>query len=75
MKIWFPFIVLMLVLVGRCHAAEDGGTASGQFGDQITQTQKVFEEWDKEDSPGCAVGIVKDGKLVYADGFGIANLE
>ena len=75
MKLWFSFIVLMLVLVGRCYAAEDGGTASGQLSDQIAQTQKVFEEWDEDDSPGCAVGIVKDGKLVYTGGFGMANLE
>ena len=75
MKLWFSFIALMLVLVGRCYSAEDGGTASGQFSDQIGQTQKVFEEWDKDDSPGCAVGVVKDGELVYTDGFGMANLE
>jgi len=27
------------------------------------------------DSPGCALGIIKDGKLIYAHGYGMANLD
>ena len=30
---------------------------------------------DRPDSPGAAIGIIKDGKLIYARGYGIANLE
>lgn len=29
---------------------------------------------DKNHTPGAAVGIVKDGKLVYAEGFGVSEL-
>jgi hypothetical protein len=35
----------------------------------------VFQEYDRPDSPGCAVGIYRDGTLAYARGFGAANLE
>lgn len=35
----------------------------------------LFAEWDKPDSPGCALGIIRDGKLIYARGYGMANLE
>lgn len=35
----------------------------------------IFAEWDKEGVPGCALGIVKDGKLIYGKGYGMANLE
>lgn len=31
--------------------------------------------WAKPDSPGCAVGVVRDGGLVFARGYGMANLE
>ncbi|MCC6404352.1 MAG: beta-lactamase family protein [Fimbriimonadaceae bacterium] len=31
--------------------------------------------WDRKDSPGGVVGVAVDGKLVYAKGFGLANLE
>jgi CubicO group peptidase (beta-lactamase class C family) len=35
----------------------------------------LFAQWDKSDSPGCALGIVKDGQLIYERGYGIANLD
>jgi len=34
-----------------------------------------LSQWDKTDQPGCAVGVVKDGALVYKRGFGMANLD
>ena len=36
---------------------------------------KIFTEWDKEGIPGCALGIMKDGQLIYTKGYGLANLE
>ncbi len=35
----------------------------------------VFAEWDKTNSPGCALAIIQDGKIVYKRGYGMANLE
>jgi CubicO group peptidase (beta-lactamase class C family) len=35
----------------------------------------IFVEWDKPGVPGCALGIVKNGELIYAKGYGIADLE
>ena len=35
----------------------------------------IFTEWDKEGVPGCALGVMKDGKLIYSKGYGLANLE
>lgn len=29
------------------------------------QVDRVFAEWDRPDSPGCAVALYKDGKAVY----------
>jgi len=39
------------------------------------QVDKVFEKWDKPDSPGCALGIYKDGQIVYKRGYGMADLN
>ena len=39
------------------------------------RVDKLFERWDRPDSPGCALGVVKDGRLVYARGYGMADLE
>lgn len=44
--------------------------------DSIAQkVDEIFAEWDKKDSPGVAVGIIKDGKLIYKRGYGLADLE
>ncbi len=39
------------------------------------KVDKVFKVWDKQDSPGMSIGIIKDGRLIYARGYGMANLE
>ena len=44
--------------------------------DSLTdKVDKLFSEWDRPDSPGCALGIIKDGHFVYKRGYGLANLE
>jgi len=35
----------------------------------------VFAQWDRPDSPGCALGVYQDGRIAYARGYGIADLE
>ncbi len=45
---------------------------------QIKESQAIdslFAEWNKSDVPGAAIGIIKDGKLIYSKGYGIADLE
>src|SRR5687767_2108714 len=39
------------------------------------EVDKIFAPWDRADSPGAAVVIVKDGAVVYRHGYGYANLE
>jgi CubicO group peptidase (beta-lactamase class C family) len=35
----------------------------------------LFKQWDNKHSPGCAIGIVRNDSLIYAKGYGMANLE
>ena len=35
----------------------------------------VFRTFDRVDSPGCAGGVYRDGRILYARGYGMANLE
>ena len=39
------------------------------------RVDQVFARWDRPDTPGCAVSVMQDGRLVYAHGYGTANLE
>jgi CubicO group peptidase (beta-lactamase class C family) len=41
----------------------------------IAQVEELFGQWNRPDSPGCAVGIVRCGELIYSKGIGSANLE
>ena len=43
--------------------------------DLAQKVDKVFEKWDRTDSPGCALGIYQDGRIVYKHGYGMANLN
>src|SRR3970282_888500 len=40
-----------------------------------SRVDAVFQEYDRPDSPGCAVGVFRDGAVAYSRGFGAANLE
>src|ERR1700684_1345914 len=39
------------------------------------KVDQVFATYDKPDTPGCALGVVRDGEFVYKKGYGIASLE
>lgn len=44
--------------------------------DSLTaRVDSIFRAFDRTDGPGCALGIYRDGRIVYARGYGIANLE
>jgi len=36
---------------------------------------KLFAQWDKTMTPGCALAIIKDGQIIYKRGYGMAKLE
>jgi CubicO group peptidase (beta-lactamase class C family) len=36
---------------------------------------EVFSDLTKEGSPGCALAVYRDGKILYAKGYGLANIE
>ena len=42
---------------------------------QQASIDSIFSRWDSPDSPGGTIGIIKDGKLVFAKGYGSANLD
>ncbi|MCX6143110.1 MAG: serine hydrolase [Ignavibacteriales bacterium] len=39
------------------------------------RVDSLFVQWDKPNSPGCALGVIKNGELIYRRGYGMANLE
>jgi len=41
----------------------------------VTKINTLFDKWNKPNSPGCAVGIVRNDSLIFSKGYGLANLE
>ena len=41
----------------------------------IKKIDNLFTKWNNENSPGCTIGIVRNDSLIYAKGYGMANLE
>ncbi|MDR3691264.1 MAG: serine hydrolase [Fimbriimonas sp.] len=50
-------------------------TPRHDLADLAPSVDALFAEWDKPDSPGCTVAVIRDGQVVYQKGFGMANLE
>jgi CubicO group peptidase (beta-lactamase class C family) len=39
------------------------------------KVDQVFAAYDKPDSPGCALGVVRDGNFIYKRGYGEGSIE
>ena len=39
------------------------------------KVDQLFAEWNRSNFPGAALAIVREGEVVYKQGYGIANLE
>jgi CubicO group peptidase (beta-lactamase class C family) len=42
---------------------------------QSRRVDQIFAEWNTPTSPGCAVGVVQNGRFLYKRGYGMANLD
>lgn len=63
----FAALIAPLLLAGAAKADLDAETKA--------KLDAAFAPWNKPDQPGGVAGVMKDGKLVYAKGFGLASLE
>ncbi len=60
------FFILLFSMISFISIAQTDG---------FYRVDNIFSAWDHEDSPGCALGVVKEGKLIYSRGYGSADLE
>jgi CubicO group peptidase (beta-lactamase class C family) len=73
------FVILFAGCLGWLLAA--GPAALGQKREPglkpsiEARVDRVFERWNRSDTPGCVVGVAVDGKPVLVKAYGMANLE
>jgi hypothetical protein len=63
--------LVLAYLPALLYAQEVIGVRDGR----TARVDALFAEWDRDDSPGCALGVYRDGAIVYARGYGMADLE
>mgnify|MGYP000294684011 FL=1 len=67
----FPAILVALALP-RIASAQ---YVIGPRDEKALRADSVFRQFDRTDSPGCALGVYQDGVVRYARGYGLASLE
>ncbi|MGO9602610.1 MAG: serine hydrolase domain-containing protein [Candidatus Binataceae bacterium] len=66
----FAIAILTTAFISIDHARATAGA-----GDESAAVNKLFKEWDTPSSPGCAVAVMKDGRIVFEHGYGMADLD
>ncbi|MEY4855390.1 MAG: hypothetical protein RLZZ97_220, partial [Gemmatimonadota bacterium] len=67
----FPAILVALALPRMASAQY----VIGPRDEKALRADSVFRQFDRTDSPGCALGVYQDGVVRYARGYGLASLE
>jgi CubicO group peptidase (beta-lactamase class C family) len=44
-------------------------------GENQQRVDSIFAAYAKPDSPGCALGVIRNGNFIYRKSYGLANLE
>ncbi len=66
----FVTMTIGLVLAVNTGAQTDSASAALH-----AKVDALFADWDSTTSPGCSVAVARDGKVEYARGYGMSNLE
>jgi CubicO group peptidase (beta-lactamase class C family) len=61
----------LIALVALALAAEP---IAAQTRDVTAMADTVFSRWNSTHTPGCAVGVARDGKTLLTRGYGVADL-
>src|SRR5512141_133455 len=70
-------VVIGLLTVNTAYAQRSVAPdypASPAFAPDVA-VDTIFARWDKPNTPGCALGVVRDGQFIYERGYGMANLD
>ncbi|HXE32385.1 MAG TPA: serine hydrolase domain-containing protein [Verrucomicrobiae bacterium] len=64
-----------LLALSTASFAAAASFAQQDAGELERNVDKIFAAFDKPGSPGCALGVVRNGEFVYKKGYGEGSLE
>ena len=66
----------MKLLKGLCVLLLCGfASAQTLTSPESARVDEVFAPYARTDSPGCALGVYRNGSMIYEHGYGMASLE
>ena len=65
------FVLAMLFSGALAQSKPEGPQPDNVAG----RVDKLFAAFDKQDSPGCSLAVIKDGSIIYKRGYGAADLD
>ncbi|HXI89350.1 MAG TPA: serine hydrolase domain-containing protein [Blastocatellia bacterium] len=65
-------LLVLMIGVAALAQSKQGAAADKSITGKVDE---IFARFDKPDSPGCALSVIKDGQIVYKRGYGMSNLE
>jgi CubicO group peptidase (beta-lactamase class C family) len=71
-RFWLGFTLLIAGSIVATTGFAGKGSSDAEIEGKVNQ---LFAAYDKPDSPGCALGVVRDGAFIYKKGYGAASLE
>ena len=66
---------VLIVALGAANASAGAQPRLAQLDSANRWVDSIFAPYSSTSSPGCAVGVVRDGQLAFAKGYGMADLE
>ena len=71
-----PYFKAVSLAVGlQVVVAAQGDAPTLQEANPAAHVDEIFSEYDHTWTPGCSVGVIRDGEFVLRRGYGMANLE
>ena len=64
-RIWKALAIILLL----------AGTSTASAQPDKLMVDSIFADLTKPGSPGCALGVYRNGKIIYSRGYGLANIE
>jgi CubicO group peptidase (beta-lactamase class C family) len=67
--------VLIILSISTLAASPNALAAAPALESEAARVDQLFERWNRTTSPGCAMAVMKDGRILHEAGYGMANLE
>ena len=68
------FLIGAALAAALAACAPSGDAPAGDDG-TATRVDAIFADYAGTSGPGCSLGVMRDGRLIHATGYGTANLD